>query len=374
MKNNVLTFGLILLLVVSTISIQIPKAGSISNIEWDVTLDFRETSGKIDYVVFGEATDANDGPPPDDHDMIKPPPPMQPYLRAWFEDGLDIPYDKLGEDYRRFPDTEKTWDLYVRWRSTNLSITFIAISWDLDEFEGHEYDSIILNRYNSTNDEWDFATNMLTEDEYEYTPQLFNEMWLIDHFQIIAVTDVMPPETTCELEGELEEDIYVSNVTVTLEAIDDISGVAETYYKINDGAWEEYMGTPFVVSENGEHIVRFYSVDYAENTEDEKECTFIIEHPCYINLEIRGDFGVSAVIKNTGEEDLSDIEWSIVLKKGLVLIGREKTGVIENLPAGEEVQIFSFVFGIGFIDITITAGCAEKTARGLLFLIFVMEL
>lgn len=372
MKNKLKAFGLILLLIISIIITT--QVTSMSNIEWDVTLDFRETGGKMDSAVFGEATDGNDGPPPDDYDMIKPPPPMQPYLRAWFDDGLQMPYDKLWEDYRGYPDTEKIWDLYVQWKSSNPDITEITIEWDPDEFDGHEYDSIILNRYNFSAEEWEFATNMLTEDEYEYTPRRFNEMWLIDHFQIVAVTDVTPPETTCELEGELENGIYVSNVIVTLEATDDISGVAGTYYKIDDDAWEEYIGTPFVVSENGEHTILFYSVDYAENIEPENECTFIIEHPCYIELEIRGDFGVSAVIKNTGEEDLSNIEWSITLKKGLVLFGREKTGVIENLPAGGEAEIFSFIFGIGFPEITVTAGCAEETSRAFLLVIFVIGL
>ena len=75
-KSNVLkkaiTFGLTTFLVVTAIiTTQIPGATSnTTNVEWDVTLDFRETSGKIDYVVFGEASDANDGPPHDSYDEI----------------------------------------------------------------------------------------------------------------------------------------------------------------------------------------------------------------------------------------------------------------------------------------------------------------
>lgn len=382
-KNNrlnalkkLITLGLIILLVLTTIiTTQIPGATSnTTNVEWDVTLDFRETSGKIDYVVFGEAPDANDGSPHDSYDVMKPPAPMQPYLRAWFDDNLPMPYNMLWEDYRQHPDTEKVWDLYVRWKSSSPDPTIVTISWDLSEFDGNEYDSIILNRYNPSSHEWEFAVDVLTEDTYTYTPRWYNEQWLTDHFQIVAMTDITPPETTCELEGELEGDVYISDVIVTLEAVDDRSGVDYTMYSIDGDKWQKYEG-PFVVPEDGEHIVRFYSVDYAENKEDNQSCTFTIQHPCYVEIEIAGDFRVNAVIKNTGEEDIADLEWSITLEKGLVFIGREKTGVIESLPAGKEEPIHSFVFGIGRPIITVTAGCAELTVRDyLLILIFLIEI
>jgi len=188
-----------------------------------------------------------------------------------------------------------------------------------------------------------------------------------------VLDDTIPPETTCELEGEIVDDIYVSDVTVTLEAIDDLSGVDYTKYKLDDGEYETYED-PFIVSEDGEHTVYFYSVDHAGNIEDEKSCTFTMEHSCYVEVEISGGLGAKAVIRNTGEEDISDLEWSIVLENGLVPFGREKTGVIENLPAGDEVMIRSFVFGIGRSMITVTAGCAEETVPGLLFLFFVIGL
>jgi len=76
---------------------------------WNVTLNFNEDNGNRDYVVFGEAPDANDGEPPDSYDMPKPPAPQPPYIRAWFDDNLPIPYDKLGEDYR---NCGVTYDVY----------------------------------------------------------------------------------------------------------------------------------------------------------------------------------------------------------------------------------------------------------------------
>jgi len=157
------------------------ESGSTS---WSVTLNFNEPGGKMDYVVFGEASDANDGVPVDSHDVLKPPLPHEPYLRAWFDDDLPAPYNLLWKDYRKYPDIDKVWDLYVRWKSSDSTPIGINISWDISEFANCEYNSVVLWRYDPFDVEWDFVADMLTEDSYVYTPVWFNEQWLIDHFQI----------------------------------------------------------------------------------------------------------------------------------------------------------------------------------------------
>jgi len=71
---------------------------------------------------------------------------------------------------------------------------------------------------------------------------------------------------------------------------------------------------------------------------------------------LKGGFGVSAVIRNTGEIVLSDIEWSIDFGK-LAKIGNYSSGTIPTISAGEEVVIRSgFVFGIGSGSVTVVAG------------------
>ena len=84
-------------------------------ITWDVQLNFSETSGKTDYVVFGEAPDARDGPPADTYDVAKPPAPMAPYVRACMKDGLSSPYNNLWKDYRQYPENQKTYNLTIQW-------------------------------------------------------------------------------------------------------------------------------------------------------------------------------------------------------------------------------------------------------------------
>jgi len=288
--------------------------------EWDVTLNFNETGGKMDYVVFGEAPDANDGNPPDIYDSPKPPAPMQPYLRAWFDDNLSVPYGKLWEDFRHYPDTEKTWELYVIWKSSVSNLTNITISWDVDRFIGCEYNSVVLWRYDPFDDEWDFAADMLVSTNHTYVPRWFNEQWLTDQFQIIAgIQDTTPPVTNCTLEGEKEGDLYVGPVTVTLNATDDMSGVNYTMYSVDRGEWFQYVD-PFIVSEDGERIVWFYSVDNTGNVETEKNCTFTIKTPditppvtiCTLDGELVGGVYVSDVtVTLTTTDDMSGVNYTM---------------------------------------------------------------
>jgi hypothetical protein len=68
---------------------------------------------------------------------------------------------------------------------------------------------------------------------------------------------------------------YVSDVNVTLNATDN-SGIIYTYYRINDNHWMIYK-SPFIISEDGECYIEFYSYDYIGNFEEIKSSTFIID-------------------------------------------------------------------------------------------------
>jgi len=115
------------------------------SIIWDVTLTFNESGGGYDYTVFGEAPDAHDGPPADPYDVTKPPAPIPPYVRAWFNDNLPAPYNKLWKDYRHYPGTMKVWNLSVQWvPSDYVSTTAVTISWDSTLFNDSEYAHVTL--------------------------------------------------------------------------------------------------------------------------------------------------------------------------------------------------------------------------------------
>ncbi len=183
--------------------------------------------------------------------------------------------------------------------------------------------------------------------------------------------DLTPPVTTCSLAGELQGDVYVSDVTVTLTATDD-SGIEYTKYKVDNETWMTYS-TPFVVSTNGNHTVSFYSVDSVGNTEEEKTCSFTIQKEVpSVTITFKGGFGISATIKNTGTTNLTDLDWTMNLDGKLIFVGKTKTGTISTLDVGESVTINNFVLGLGKTGIVLQVEAAEATATGTVIVFFVI--
>jgi hypothetical protein len=193
---------------------------------------------------------------------------------------------------------------------------------------------------------------------------------LIDDFQVTGgAGDTEPPVTTITLDGDLQGDVYRSDVTVTLTATDIGSGVAYTMYKVDGGSWTTYS-VPFVVSGNGQHTVAYYSADIAGNIETEKSATFTIQYP--IEITIKGGLGVSAVVKNTGSTDLTDVDWSIELDGKLIFFGKTKSGTIASLAAGASATVKDFVVGFGKTGIAVEAGGTSVTGSGTVLLFFVI--
>jgi outer membrane protein assembly factor BamB len=60
---------------------------------------------------------------------------------------------------------------------------------------------------------------------------------------------------------------FIRPIQITLTASDNLSGVANTYYQIDGGPTQTYTA-PFTISEDGTHVVRWWSVDVAGNIED----------------------------------------------------------------------------------------------------------
>jgi hypothetical protein len=106
--------------------------------------------------------------------------------------------------------------------------------------------------------------------------------------------DTTPPVTSIFFDPpnpDGENGWFVSNVTVTLIATDDISGVNVTYFRINEGDWQIYEN-PFVISKDGEDIpIEYYSIDNAGNHEDVQRIFLDIDK-CppiiYVSIKIVG--------------------------------------------------------------------------------------
>ncbi|EMR74340.1 hypothetical protein MBGDN05_00734 [Thermoplasmatales archaeon SCGC AB-539-N05] len=75
-------------------------------------------------------------------------------------------------------------------------------------------------------------------------------------------------------------------------------------------------------------------------------------------LEIEFD-GLCIIIKNTGDEEAVNVEWSIDID-GLVFIGGHSSGTISSIPPGGEVRVcLGFILGIGPVKITITISAED---------------
>lgn len=89
--------------------------------------------------------------------------------------------------------------------------------------------------------------------------------------------DTTPPITTITLNGTMGENgWYVSNINVTLNATDDMSGVNRTNYRIDDGEWRKYVDG-FIIKWDGFHFIDYYSIDNAGNVEDVKTASFKLD-------------------------------------------------------------------------------------------------
>lgn len=95
--------------------------------------------------------------------------------------------------------------------------------------------------------------------------------------QVGTIVDATLPVTSQEVEGTLgNEGWYTSSVTITLTSVDATSGVKTTYFSVDNGSWQVYS-SPFNITADGIHVIHYYTVDNAGNTETENTLTVKID-------------------------------------------------------------------------------------------------
>jgi hypothetical protein len=102
---------------------------------------------------------------------------------------------------------------------------------------------------------------------------LYTRRW----YTFTTLSDNTPPTTTIYFAGTVGENSwFISPVTITLTATDDMTGVDYTMYKLDSGSWNMYSN-PFTVSNDAVHTIEYYSVDNMGNTEPAKSSNFKID-------------------------------------------------------------------------------------------------
>lgn len=81
----------------------------------------------------------------------------------------------------------------------------------------------------------------------------------------VSNADTVAPVTTYTTKP-LSNGSYIDKLEISLSATDNASGVRETNYRVNGGAWMKYTA-PFIVEAATSETVEYYSVDQANNTE-----------------------------------------------------------------------------------------------------------
>lgn len=137
----------------------------------------------------------------------------------------------------------------------------------------------------------------------------------------VGSCDNQAPVTEAELSGQDQDGWYNQDVTVTLNATDDKSGVEKTEYKVNDGDWQTYQ-TPFAVTGEGVNTVQFKSTDRKGNVEEAKFVTVKMDktaptttvsplgggwHNTDVSLTLEASDGLSRVAKT--EYQINDGNW-----------------------------------------------------------------
>ena len=171
-------------------------------------------------------------------------------------------------------------------------------------------------------------------------------------------------------------------VFVTLVATDPVSGVAYTLFKVDDGAWTKYTeGTPIEVrapknhANDGAHIVSFYSVDNAQNVEQEKSVTVkidttpprfewrdvspgVIEHVQSVRFRF--------VIRDIGGP--IRLSWRATDQYGIPAAGK---GGLEREPGARQIEITpryknhkAFMPGLYKVGLTLTDQAGNVTVTG----------
>ena len=146
------------------------------------------------------------------------------------------------------------------------------------------------------------------------------EFWSVDqagntetHQTQIVKIDANAPVTQASVSGTAgANDWYRSAVQVSLSAVDNGSGVQNSFYRIDGGVVQTYAGT-FSLSAVGQHTVEYWSVDNVNNTE--------VPHSLVLKIDTSAPFVTATANPSTASKSPRPVTVTISGKATDVLSG-----------------------------------------------------
>jgi len=96
--------------------------------------------------------------------------------------------------------------------------------------------------------------------------------------KVIIFPDLKAPETALEITGDQYENTVSSRASIALASTDEASGVAKTFYQIDEGSTYVYS-SPIRLSalSEGEHTITYFASDNVDNIEEKNQYTFYVD-------------------------------------------------------------------------------------------------
>jgi len=202
-------------------------------------------------------------------------------------------------------------------------------------------------------------------DELILTVTAHNHLYYQTNLQVSSNLPPDPPTVNGPVAGKPEKEYEYTAITTDPEG-------NQIFYLFDwgDGTSTDWLG-PFssgqsvtashAWSEVGNYEIKVRAKDINDSISHWSEYPVQIELPVVdIGIIKGGLFKITAAIKNTGLAEAEEINWKITLDGGFILLGKETTGAIDIILAGEEQNVTSnLIFGFGPTQVVMTVDIPE---------------
>ncbi len=147
----------------------------------------------------------------------------------------------------------------------------------------------------------------------------------------------------------------------------------ETILRASDGTQDSFFGTSVSISKTTVIIG-------SPNHDELKGAAYIFRKPIPEFLTNITGPGITLSITNIGDADATNVNVTLNLHGGLIIVGKEKTATIQTLSVGETNEVsLGFVLGIGKTTIIGAVTCdegisAERKASAFILIFFILGL